>query len=316
MTQTPAGWHPDPQVPGQQRYWDGMQWTDHVAPLAASQAFTPPTWLTSWPAIIVGFFLCLVPGFVLLWRRAGTSTGTKVAVSVGVVGLVIAGGLSSPQVDKPVSNVAAPSSSKSASPTAAAEPTQTPTPTATPTETPTPTASAAPTETATPDTASKPRLTGFAATLADWRTTHEEAPGFTPGSAYLPLISGKQAKYYGVLPQVNGDSMSDTAPPDQMIMIEYSVALPDGLDEKAAITAILSEFPSDARVTKTNSGDGSCKQFRVRSATTERQLDAHQWDGNYAFFELMSHNGAGAYSSRSVSDAILGVTAGGQFYGC
>lgn len=35
MTQTPAAWHPDPHVPGQQRYWDGTTWTEHVAPLLA-----------------------------------------------------------------------------------------------------------------------------------------------------------------------------------------------------------------------------------------------------------------------------------------
>ena len=30
---TPAGWFPDPQVPGQQRYWNGVAWTEHTAPL-------------------------------------------------------------------------------------------------------------------------------------------------------------------------------------------------------------------------------------------------------------------------------------------
>lgn len=28
----PANWYPDPEVPGQQRYWDGTQWTEHRAP--------------------------------------------------------------------------------------------------------------------------------------------------------------------------------------------------------------------------------------------------------------------------------------------
>lgn len=34
----PANWYPDPEVPGQQRYWDGTQWTEHRAPLAGSPA--------------------------------------------------------------------------------------------------------------------------------------------------------------------------------------------------------------------------------------------------------------------------------------
>jgi len=34
MSDPIAGWYPDAAVPGQQRYWDGTQWTEHVAPLA------------------------------------------------------------------------------------------------------------------------------------------------------------------------------------------------------------------------------------------------------------------------------------------
>ena len=34
VTQTPAGWFPDPQQPGQQRYWDGAEWTAHTQPLS------------------------------------------------------------------------------------------------------------------------------------------------------------------------------------------------------------------------------------------------------------------------------------------
>jgi hypothetical protein len=32
VTQTPAGWFPDPQMPGQLRYWDGAGWTAHTQP--------------------------------------------------------------------------------------------------------------------------------------------------------------------------------------------------------------------------------------------------------------------------------------------
>jgi uncharacterized RDD family membrane protein YckC len=44
MTQSPAGWYPDPAQthPARQRYWDGAQWTEHVHdPLPASM---PPAY--------------------------------------------------------------------------------------------------------------------------------------------------------------------------------------------------------------------------------------------------------------------------------
>src|SRR5689334_25204136 len=36
---TPAGWYP--QNDGQQRYWDGQQWTEHFAPGASDAPATP-----------------------------------------------------------------------------------------------------------------------------------------------------------------------------------------------------------------------------------------------------------------------------------
>lgn len=37
----PPGWYPDPERPGQQRWWDGNQWTDHRAPLAQDPGSSP-----------------------------------------------------------------------------------------------------------------------------------------------------------------------------------------------------------------------------------------------------------------------------------
>ena len=40
---TPAGWYPDPQTPGQQRYWDGSAWSEATQPAAvAATDFAQP----------------------------------------------------------------------------------------------------------------------------------------------------------------------------------------------------------------------------------------------------------------------------------
>jgi uncharacterized RDD family membrane protein YckC len=38
---TPAGWYPDPNTPGQQRYWDGTTWTDNTAPGSGAPPAAP-----------------------------------------------------------------------------------------------------------------------------------------------------------------------------------------------------------------------------------------------------------------------------------
>ena len=39
---TPAGWYPDPEGTGGQRYFDGRSWTDHRSPPAPAAAFEAP----------------------------------------------------------------------------------------------------------------------------------------------------------------------------------------------------------------------------------------------------------------------------------
>ncbi|RNL79469.1 RDD family protein [Nocardioides marmorisolisilvae] len=55
MTQTPAGWYPDPDpthagVPGRLRYWDGLQWTQHVNEQTAAPDLSPYPTYTAPPA--------------------------------------------------------------------------------------------------------------------------------------------------------------------------------------------------------------------------------------------------------------------------
>ena len=40
---TPAGWYPDPDGSGGQRYWDGSEWTEHRAPATPEPAEPPAT---------------------------------------------------------------------------------------------------------------------------------------------------------------------------------------------------------------------------------------------------------------------------------
>lgn len=43
MSTTPAGWYPDPLNAGQQRYWNGVNWTEHSAPAPGQQAAAAPS---------------------------------------------------------------------------------------------------------------------------------------------------------------------------------------------------------------------------------------------------------------------------------
>ena len=78
MTQIPAGWYPDPdtsnpQAPRGQRYWDGQQWTTHVAPPPGAAGPGMPPYAPM-PAAAGGPVVATTPDGQVLsgwWRRVG-----------------------------------------------------------------------------------------------------------------------------------------------------------------------------------------------------------------------------------------------------
>lgn len=117
LSATPAGWYPDPFVPGQQRYWDGSAWTVAIAaaPPMAPQAVATPTSNKAVIGLVLGIvswvvcpIIAAIAALVLAHSSdkeisasngritgAGLNTATRIIawINIGIsilVGLVIA----------------------------------------------------------------------------------------------------------------------------------------------------------------------------------------------------------------------------------
>jgi hypothetical protein len=90
---TPAGWYPDPSMPGTQRYWDGVQWTDSVMPAAYAYGMQTQTSTYAVLAIVFAFvFFPLGIVFGVMGRReidesGGTKTGRGLATAGMWIGI-------------------------------------------------------------------------------------------------------------------------------------------------------------------------------------------------------------------------------------
>jgi hypothetical protein len=88
MSNQPAGWYPDAQ--GQQRYWDGNQWTEHVAPATGggSAAAGRPS-----PAVFAAILAAVVAAVGVLgaWATALGDSLAGIDTDDGKVVLGIAG---------------------------------------------------------------------------------------------------------------------------------------------------------------------------------------------------------------------------------
>ena len=64
----PPGWYPHPTMAQTQRYWDGFQWTDHIAPAAVPVPASAPASQVSDGLLAAGYITAiLIPiiGFVV-----------------------------------------------------------------------------------------------------------------------------------------------------------------------------------------------------------------------------------------------------------
>lgn len=75
MTQTPAGWHPAPDLPGQLRYWDGAQWTDQYAPGAAPPVAPAPRKRSRGKWIAIGAAVLVIGGCAAMLGGTDDSGG-------------------------------------------------------------------------------------------------------------------------------------------------------------------------------------------------------------------------------------------------
>lgn len=90
---TPAGWYP---LHGEQRYWDGLRWTEHRAPvvaLAYPQTFQVPMVVTDArtngaEVAIAWIFTVLSVGYMLPWAIAATR-GKSNSWAVGLVNFLL-----------------------------------------------------------------------------------------------------------------------------------------------------------------------------------------------------------------------------------
>lgn len=243
MDQPPAGWYPDPEYPGHQRYWDGTSWTEHRAPDAQPPGAEAPVHMgptqQSWFARhkALGITGIVVGAFILLF------------VILGVIGLML------PATD---------TTNAGRSPEPSAEPTTSPQPT----ESPTATESASATTTSPPPSPAPkpakpkpPALTGFGATVEAWEDVRGKSnPKYAEGAVYGPEVRPGVHQYFAVFP-------------DPRVTF-YSRGFPEGTPLDLAKRLVLDDFPRDARITVVDDDEAACEIVLIESKTVKRVVDS------------------------------------------
>ena len=108
------------------------------------------------------------------------------------------------------------------------------------------------------------RLVGYGALREDWDSHHQQAPGYTAGAAYLPMVDGDQPRYGAV----SGD-------PGERILI-YTVNFANGTTLNEAKREVLQEFPPGARFGRQDAQEAGCLILEVRSNPVEKVLEGYR----------------------------------------
>jgi len=140
--------------------------------------------------------------------------------------------------------------------------------------------------TSVPEVTQKVEIVGFGATREDWDKNHEMADGYSKGSAYLPMVNGKQPKYSGVT-DIDGR------------ILNYTVNFDSGTSQQTANTYILAEFPKDAKMSTSPVTTGDrCQIFEVRTNTLESVL-------KNKIPVAAFYSGSGSFTPASIKYVIL-----------
>ena len=109
-------------------------------------------------------------------------------------------------------------------------------------------------------------LTGYGATKSAWLSAHEQAPGYTKGVAFLPMVQRGNESY----PKYASVQL-DTP------VVAYSINLPAGTSLDEAKLTVLDEFPPGARFDILDQDQTTCLIASIKSPPAQRALQAGGW---------------------------------------